>query len=111
VYFPPWFALVLIAIASVPAPAGVQSSAAAPARVCLNVNDIQRSEAADDQTIVFYMRDGKIWRNRLRMRCPMLKASPYTEKLSGDLLCSNAQFIHVALTGDDCALGEFTRID
>ena len=79
-----------------------------PSAVCLNVRDIQRTEIPDDKTIIFHMRDGKVWRNTLRTVCPMLKISPYTQKLNGDFVCSNQQFIHVALTGDDCALGDFS---
>jgi hypothetical protein len=86
-----------------------QAPASRPANVCLNVRDIQRTETPDDRTIIFYMRDGKVWSNRLKTVCPMLKVSPYTQVLrSGDLVCSNQQFIHVTLTGDDCVLGDFT---
>lgn len=86
----------------------VQAADPRPPAVCLNVRDIDRTEVPNDRTIIFHMRDGKIWRNDLRTVCPMLKVSPYTQKLNGDLVCSNAQFIHVALTGNDCALGDFT---
>jgi hypothetical protein len=83
-----------------------------PGRVCLNIREVQRTETPDDRTIVFHMRDGKIWRNTLRQNCPMLRTSPYTQVLhSGDLVCSNQQFIHIAQTGDTCALGEFTPVN
>ena len=105
----PPFAVVALLLA-----ASADSQPAAPqqrsANVCLNVRDIQRTETPDDQTILFHMRDGKIWRNRLKMACPMLKVSPFTEKLTTDLICANQQFIHVALTGNDCALGDFTPL-
>lgn len=103
------FAVVALLLAS-PAPAAAQSAAPAPATVCLNVNDIQRTEVPDDQTILFHMHDGKVWRNRLKTVCPMLKVSPYSQRLVGDLVCSNQQFIHVTLTGNDCVLGEFTPV-
>ena len=89
----------------------VQAADANPPNVCLNVTQIQRTEVPDDQTIIFHMRDGKIWRNRLRTVCPMLKISPYTQKVNGDLVCSNSQFIHVTLTGNDCVLGEFSPVE
>ena len=99
----------LLSIASVPAYA--QAVATRPANVCLNVRDIQRTETPDDRTIIFHMRNGKVWTNRLRTVCPMLKVSPFAQVLhSGDLVCSNQQFIHVMLTGDDCVLGEFTPL-
>lgn len=91
-------------------PALAAETAPPPAKVCLNVNDIQRTEIVDDRTIFFHLYGGKIWRNRLKTVCPMLKVSPYTEKLIGDLVCSNQQFIHLTLTGNDCELGEFTPV-
>src|SRR5256885_13606905 len=93
------------------APVDVPAASSRPAGVCLNVRDIQRTETPHDRTIIFHMRDGKVWSNRLKTVCPMLKVSPFTQVLhSGDLVCSNQQFIHVTLTGDDCVLGEFTPV-
>ena len=40
----------------------VGAPAPSPANVCLNVRNIQRTEVQDDRTIVFHMRDGKVWR-------------------------------------------------
>ncbi len=86
-------------------------SVAAPApKVCLILQEIQRTETPDDRTIIFHMRDGKTWRNTLKAACPMLKLSPWTEVTHSDLVCSNQQMIHVALTGDTCALGDFTPV-
>jgi len=89
----------------------VEAPAPSPANVCLNVRNIQRTEVQDDRTILFHMRDGKVWQNRLRRVCPMLKTSPYTQVLHNDQVCSNQQFIHVTRTGDTCALGDFTPLD
>ncbi len=102
---------VMALLATSSAPAFAQAPASRPANVCLNVRDIQRTETPDDQTIIFHMRDGKVWSNRLKSVCPMLKVSPYTQVLhNGDLVCSNQQFIHVNLTGNDCVLGEFAPV-
>lgn len=90
---------------------GAQAPASSPASVCLNARNIQRTEVQDDRTILFHMRDGKVWQNRLRRVCPMLKTSPYTQILHNDQVCSNQQFIHVTQTGDTCALGDFTPVD
>lgn len=104
----PIFVAVLLA-SSIPASA--QPASRPSSRVCLNVTDIQRSETPDDKTIIFHMRDGKVWRNTLRTICPMLKTSPFTQKLqSGNLICANEQVIHVASTGSDCVLGDFTPV-
>lgn len=82
----------------------------APDKVCLNVREIQRTETPDDRTIVFHMRDGKVWRNSLRGICPMLSTSPYTQVLHSDQVCSNQQFIRVERTGYTCVLGNFTPL-
>jgi hypothetical protein len=94
----------------VPAAAPLRAAGGDSASVCLKTEDIQRTEIVSDRAILFHMRDGKIWRNDLRAACPMLKVSPYTEKLTSDLICSNQQFIHLMLTGNDCALGGFTEV-
>ncbi len=100
-----------VALLPVFASAAEAQPAAPPAKVCLNVSDIQRSEIPDDRTIIFHMRDGKVWRNTLKTVCPMLKISPFTQVLrSGDLMCANQQTIHVAMTGNSCMLGEFSQV-
>jgi hypothetical protein len=95
--------LAVSAPAQVPAPPA-QSS------LCISARNIQRTEVRDDQTILFHMRDGKVFQNRLRQICPMLKTSPYTQVLHSDQVCANQQFIHVTQTGDTCALGDFTLV-
>jgi len=85
--------------------------ASSPARVCLDLREVQRTETPNDRTILFHMRDGKIWRNTLRQNCPMLRTSPYVQVLqNGQMVCSNQQFIHVLQTGNTCSLGEFTPV-
>jgi hypothetical protein len=88
----------------------LQAAAPDAGKVCLNTREILRTNVVSDRSILFYMRDGRVWRNDLRTNCPMLKVSPYTEKLTSDLVCANQQFIHLTLTGDDCALGDFTEV-
>jgi len=98
-------ALVLLSIG----PAAAQAPGSTPGHVCLNIREVQRTETPDDRTIIFHMRDGKIWRNTLKQNCPMLRTSPYTQVVrNGDQVCANQQFIHVIQTGNTCTLGEFT---
>ena len=92
------------------APAEV-SAPPASSSLCINVRNIQRTEVQDDRTILFHMRDGKVWQNRLRQICPMLTTSPWTQVLHNDQVCSNQQFIRVIRTGDTCSLGDFTQVD
>jgi hypothetical protein len=96
-----------ILVLATSAAVSVETPPSSPATVCLNLRNIQRTEVQDDRTILFHMRDGKVWQNKLRRVCPMLKTSSYTQVLHNDQVCSNQQFIHVTQTGDTCALGDF----
>jgi hypothetical protein len=98
---------VVVLAASAPADLSAPPSESS---VCINARNIQRTEVQDDQTILFHMRDGKVFQNRLRQICPMLKTSPYTQVLHSDQICSNQQFIHVTQTGNTCSLGDFTLV-
>jgi hypothetical protein len=92
-------------------PAVAQTPAQQAGQVCLSLREIQRTETPDDRTILFHMRDGKVWRNTLKQNCPMLRTSPYAQVLqNGDMVCANQQFIHVLQTGNTCTLGEFTPL-
>lgn len=92
-------------------PAVAQAPAPPAGHVCLSLREIQRTETPDDHTILFHMRDGKIWRNTLKQNCPMLRISPWAQVLpNGEMVCGNQQFIHVLQTGNTCTLGEFTPL-
>jgi hypothetical protein len=96
-------------VLAVSAPAEVPTPPA-QSSLCISARNIQRTEVQDDRTIIFHMRDGSVFQNRLRQICPMLKTSPYTQVLHSDQVCANQQFIHVTQTGDTCALGDFTLV-
>ena len=98
-----------VLVLAVSAPAEVPAPPAS-STLCINVRNVERTEVKDDQTIVFHMRDGKMWENRLRRICPMLTTSPWAQVLHSDQVCANQQFIHVTRTGDTCALGDFTLV-
>jgi len=106
----------LAAFATLPAPAqtGTQTSAGLSAPVCLRPFDtpgagaIDHTHVVDARTILFYMRDGKIWKNTLRERCPALMFHGFTFVTHQDEICSNAQSIRVVESGEVCQLGVFT---
>jgi hypothetical protein len=90
----------------------VQAQNTPDGNVCLNVTEIYTSAAVDNQTIVYRMRDGKVWRNTLETRCPELvsfSAGTYRQVLHTDYLCKNQQI--VTKSGMYCRLGEFTRVN
>jgi hypothetical protein len=81
--------------------------------VCLNVTEILTSQAVDNKTIIYRMKDGKVWRNTLAAPCPELvsfSAGSYSQVLHTDYLCANTQHITVK-SGMVCRLGEFTRVN
>jgi hypothetical protein len=91
----------------------VQAQSTQGGNVCLNVTEILRSQAVDNRTIVYHMKDGKVWRNTLAAPCPELmgfSAGSYSQKMHTDYLCANTQQITVA-SGMVCRLGEFTRVN
>jgi hypothetical protein len=83
------------------------------APVCLGPVDmrtgsIDHTHVVDPQTILFYMRDGRVWKNSLKSPCPSLRFHGFRLRTGQEEVCSNAQSIQVLDTGEVCLLGEFT---
>lgn len=93
------------------APAGGEpqgTPAPKPAPVCLLTYMIETTKIVDPQTILFYMRDRKIWKNTLPYRCPGLAFNGFVYVTSVDEICGNMQRIRVLQSGEICELGPFT---
>jgi hypothetical protein len=78
---------------------------------CLNVSDIRNTQAVDNRTIVYRMKNGDVWRNTLAAPCPDLvthAAGAYSQTVHTDEICANTHRITVA-TGMVCRLGTFAR--
>ena len=81
---------------------------------CINLNRIDRTEIVNDRTIVFYLRGGEIYVNRLPHRCPGLRSrDTFMYKNTTNSLCS-VDTIRVMDSiggtlrpGVGCGLGEF----
>jgi hypothetical protein len=108
------FGSVLLASSALALSAATQVQAQAQGgNICLNVTEIRSSQAVDNRTIVYRMKDGKVWRNTLAAPCPELvsfSAGAYSQELHTDYLCANTQTITVK-SGMVCRLGEFTRVN
>ncbi len=82
--------------------------------VCIRDPDIKNTEIVSDTTILFHMRDHKVWKNTLPVRCFGLKnaydgfsyqpTDPGTEEL-----CSQQVTIKLNDSPTFCQLGDFTR--
>jgi hypothetical protein len=78
-------------------------------RVCLNIdmpNAVDHTRTVDASTILFYMRDGKIWKNTLKTPCPGLLFHGFSYVTHYAELCGN-EGISVIETHQVCSLGNF----
>lgn len=102
-------AAVIAGLAVSPAAAG-ETAPAKPAKksLCLRVRDIDHTHVVDKNTILFYMRGGKIWKNTLLQPCPGLMWHGFTEVTHDGTICSNMHRIQILVTGQVCLLGRFT---
>ena len=93
-----------------------------PPRICLSTQDVRSTHAIDDNTILFTMLDGKVWKNTLRAPCHQLQfRDSFTYDDFGGQICANDQKIRVlepaspasaslraGQLGPYCQLGDFT---
>ncbi len=97
--------------------AAIAMMAAAPAQAagpfCLSTRNFESTEAHHNGgAIDFKMRDGSVWRNELRGRCPDLKFNGFiwTVRNPDATVCENENALTVIRSGETCALGKFTQI-
>ena len=77
--------------------------------ICLKTYMIDHTSIPDDKTILFSMKDGKVWQNSLPFACPGLSfQGGFEYATSFDEVCSNAQAIRVLRQNSECMLGAFT---
>ncbi len=75
---------------------------------CLRTNWIDRTTVVNPQTILFRMKDGKVYRSHLRTPCIGLRFNGFAYETSFPEICGGSQAIHVINTGEVCVLGKFT---
>ncbi len=81
---------------------------------CIPSDKIDHTAVPNDQTVLFFMRDHKVWQNTLTSKCVGLAIDPggftYTVTVPETReLCARAT-IHLNRTGQPCLLGEFTPV-
>jgi hypothetical protein len=87
-----------------------RSPGATPENVCLRTIDIDRTTVPDDKTILFHMKDGRVWRNALVTNCPLLGVHGFAYSPTPDNeICGSLQSIRVLDSGSICMLGPFTQ--
>lgn len=84
---------------------------------CIAPSRIDRTEIIDERTVLFYMRNGDVYRNRLAFDCPRLvREKRFSYDLRTNRLCSVdsitvLEFWGASLRrGMSCGLGEFYPI-
>ena len=76
---------------------------------CLQTFRVDYTDILDDRTILYHMKDGKVWRNSLPFACPSLKnEGGFAYAAESPDICSNEGSIRVLRSGIVCQLGAFT---
>ena len=86
----------------------MQSPAAGP--TCLNIDwpyAVDHTKTVDPSTVLFYMKDGKVWQNNLKSPCPGLSFHGFSYVAHEGEICANGP-INVIETHETCSLGKFT---
>ena len=76
--------------------------------VCLWTYQIDHTHVLNKQTVLFYMKDGHVWRNDLKGPCPGLNFHGFDFVSHSDEICGPEIGIRVIRTGEACSLGEFS---
>lgn len=92
------------------------ATAMAAKSVCLPAYQIDHTEVLHDSTILFYMRNHKVWKNAPINKCTTLSVNTrgftYEPTSPGsDEICSNLVTIRVNDTHETCLLGEFIPVE
>jgi hypothetical protein len=82
--------------------------ALAEAPICLKSQLIDRTTVVNPKTILFRMKDGKVYRSDLRTPCLGLKFNGFVYSSPYDEICGGQQTIRVISTNEVCQLGRFT---
>ncbi len=108
--------VVAAAFVSAPVPAQRGDDADEP-RDCINLREIDRTRVPDEDTILFFMRGGDVYRNDLPNRCPDLDFDErFMYRVSLNRLCDSDVITVIDdvgfgfMPGASCGLGKFSPI-
>ena len=100
----------LPALLALGAPAAALAAQATPP-VCIRTLDIDHTKAPDNRTILFYMKDGKVWSTTLVSYCPELSFNGFVYgPTPPDNICGNMQTIRVIRSGALCEMGPLVPV-
>ena len=106
-----------LGVAAVPAPAKAQDGDREQVRNCITLTDVDRTRVVDDDTILFYLKNGTVYQNDLPNRCPTLEQEErFMYRVALNQLC-NVDVITVLsdlgfgfMPMASCGLGKFAPI-
>ena len=109
------------ALVSTPVPAqrgdGARGADADEPRDCIDLRGIERTRAPDEDTILFYMRGGDVYRNDLPASCPDLDFDErFMYRVSLNRLCDSDVITVIDdvgfgfMGGASCGLGKFRQV-
>jgi hypothetical protein len=82
-------------------------------RDCVTTHALRSTAVLDDQTILFQLRDGSVWKNTLDFSCPSLGfTEAFSYEINGSQLCdldTIRVFEPYGPQGASCGLGKFER--
>jgi hypothetical protein len=107
----------VVASALVSAPVPAQRGDADEERDCINLREIDRTRVANEDTILFYMRGGDVYRNDLPNRCPNLDFDErFMYRVNLNRLCDTDVITVIDdvgfgfMPGASCSLGKFRPV-
>lgn len=110
-------AAAILASASVNAQNDAENGSGIETVNCISLSRVDDTRIADEQTILFYMSNGDIYRNALPHRCPGLDRNatfmyrvPTTQLCSVDVITLLDDFGSRFMPAASCGLGAFQRI-
>jgi hypothetical protein len=89
------------------AQAGTESPATSGGSVCLWSYNIDHTKVVNPSTILFYMKNGKVWQSNLSVPCNGLQFHGFVMVGHEEEFCGGAQSISVLETHETCHLGKF----
>ncbi len=102
-------AVLAFAMIATPAFAAAPQPGVPSKSICIDGTSIDSTNVPDDNTVVYKLRNGQVWRNTLKATCNGLAFHhSFAEEIRGGEICANKQIITVIETGIPCQLGDFT---
>jgi hypothetical protein len=101
--------LMLATSVAAAAPAGYESGSANSK--CLWAYMVDHTTYVKPNTLLFHMRDGRVYKNVLSTRCDGLAFHGFIYETRSDEICSNSQSIRVLESHEVCQLGRFVPLE